>query len=89
MHIKVVKNNAWCIPYKIPYKFVESVQMDMVFIFKDVIIVILIDKCSLIYEVPKLRSKLTSKNTNIIFCNKCYQEILKKTSQNPHEQNPN
>jgi len=33
MHIKVVKNNAPCIPYKIPYKFVESVQMDMVFNF--------------------------------------------------------
>jgi hypothetical protein len=33
MHIKVVENNALRIPYQIPYKFVESVQMDMVFIF--------------------------------------------------------
>jgi hypothetical protein len=33
MHIKVIKINAPCIPYKIPYKFEESVQMDMVFIF--------------------------------------------------------
>lgn len=51
------------------------------FYFLDANIIILINKCS------NLVQNLRQKTMNIIFCNKCYPEILKKTSQNPHEQN--